>query len=394
MLYSKTADEIICELNRLIVQSKEAADYLRKNKDMDSDAVCFYSDFWDHISAKIDTLADTLSQVLERITADEKRPDEITARFILIKTVEDAVIQLNLINFQTGLTVSRALPQHLPDLAPKRDKISDLTHNAVIKSTKIVELFNEQTNLIFDDIRNTAKDKLERAAQKCGEVVNALSESPYSCYNYIKEEIQVIEKEISHTSLEKITAELLDDLVFRLDIIAFSAEIDALRNPSDRSLFDGIADIKEQLLETAEFFGTLSKDIISSFEEGKNSLSAKVKSRKHGDDAFKENILLFYIKGEYQKLEPHLNDEQKAVFDKIIKKMNTVIILANLSDCISNNILQPEMDEGIKEIYSKLTALKEELGIYGSVVGFIAEELKYCGIYRCISEGGENSWLE
>ncbi|MDE7281410.1 MAG: AraC family transcriptional regulator, partial [Ruminiclostridium sp.] len=105
MLYPKTADEIISELNRLIVQSEETAEYLRKNNDPHSDTIRFYSDFWEHISAKTDALAKTLSGVLKRITDEEKRPDEITARFILIKTVEDAVIQLNLINFQTGLTV-------------------------------------------------------------------------------------------------------------------------------------------------------------------------------------------------------------------------------------------------------------------------------------------------
>lgn len=394
MLYSKTADEVICELNRLIVQSKETAEYLRKNRNTDLDTVRFYSEFWDYIAAKTDALAYTLSQVLERITADEKRPDEITARFILIKTVEDTVIRLNLINFQTGLTVSRAMPEHRPALAPKRDKVSALTHNAVIKSAKIVELFNEQTKLIFDDIRNTARDKLNKAAQKSREVINALSGSPYNCYNYIKDEIEAIEKEISYSPLEKITDELLEDFVFRLDIIAFSADIDVLRNPSDRSLFDGIADIKEQLLETAEYFRSLSEEIIASFEEEKNSLPAKVKSRKHGDAAFKENILLFYIKGEYQKLEPHLNSEQKAVFGNIVERMNSVIALTNFSDNIAEDILQKETDEILREIYSKLVAMKEELGVYGSAVGFIAEELKYCGIYRCVAEGGENSWLE
>ena len=394
MLYSKTADEVICELNRLIVRSKETAEYLRKNKNSAPDTVRFYSEFWDYIAAKTDALADTLSQVLERITADEKRSDEITARFILIKTVDDTVIRLNLINFQTGLTVSRAMPEHRPVLAPKRDKISALTHNAVIKSAKIVELFNEQTKLIFDDIRNTARDKLNKAAQKSREVINALSGSPYNCYNYIKDEIEAIEKEISYSPLEKITAELLEDFVFRLDIIAFSADIDVLRNPSDRSLFDGIADIKEQLLETAKFFRSLSEDIIASFENGKNSLPAKVKSRKHGDAAFKENILLFYIKGEYQKLEPHLNLEQKAVFGNIVERMNSVIALTNFSDNIAEDILQKETDEILREIYSKLVAMREELREYGSAVGFIAEELKYCGIYRCVAEGEDNSWLE
>lgn len=132
-----------------------------------------------------------------------------------------------------------------------------------------------------------------------------------------------------------------------------------------------------------------------------------MKSKKHGDLAFRENILLFYLKGEVQKLEPILNEEQKAAFYRIIEKMNTVIRLANYSDRISGvgytdlssdtqiitSLLQKEMAESMREIYSKLMSVREELGAYGSAVEFIAEELKHCSIYRCITESEENSWL-
>lgn len=397
MLYSKATDEVIRKLNGLIVQAKETADYLRKNKGSDPEIADAYSDFWDYIADKTDAMAGTLTETLERITVIAKRPDEITARFIIIKTVEDAVFQLNLITFQTGLTISRAKPEHRTTLNEMGDRFSALSYNARIKSVKIVGLFNELAGLIFGDIRSNAEEKINKAVKKGREAVKMLEQAPDRGYTYIKEEIDIIAKELSFVTLEKVTAELLEDLVFRLDIIAFSADMDTLRNPSDKPLLEGIAKFKEQLSETAEFFRSLSEDIVRSFEDSsKNLIVQRTERKKYGDLAFQENILLFYLKGEVQKLEPYLNNEQKSAFYKVFEKMNIVIRLANHSDYIDIDIsavLQKEMAENMKSIYSELTALKEELGDYGSAVGYIAEELRQCSICRCVTEGDENSWL-
>ena len=397
MLYSKSADEVIRELNSLIVQAKETAEHLRKNKSSDPEIAAWYSDFWDYIADKTDAMAGTLTETLERITTIAKRPDEITARFIIIKTVEDAVFQLNLITFQTGLTISRAKPGHRPALNAIGDRFSALSHNARIKSVKIAGLFNELTGLIFGDIRSSAEEKINGAVKKGREAAKLLEAAPDRCYTYIKEEIDIITKELYFTTLEKVTSEFLEDLVFRLDIIAFSADMDMLRNPSDKPLLEGITEFKEQLSETAEFFGSLSDDIVSSFENDGNSRAAlRTERKKYGDLAFQENILLFYLKGEVQKLEPYLNKEQKSLFDKIYEKMNIVIRLANHSDYIDVDIsavLQKEMAENMKSIYSDLTAIKEELGDYGSAIGYIAEELRQCSFFRCVTEGDENVWL-
>lgn len=397
MLYSKATDEVIRELNGLIVQAKETADYLRKNKGSDPEIAEAYSDFWDYIADKTDAMADTLTETLERITVIAKRPDEITARFIIIKTVEDAVFRLNLITFQTGLTISRAKPEHRNVLNEMGDRFSALSYNARIKSVKIVGLFNELAGLIFGDIRSNAEERINKAVKNGGEAVKLLEKAPDRGYAYIQEEIDIIVKELSFTVLEKVTAELLEDLVFRLDIIAFSADMDMLRSPSDKPLLEGIARFKEQLSEAAEFFRSLSEDIVRSFEDsGKNLIVQRTERKKYGDLAFQENILLFYLKGEVQKLRSHLNNEQKSAFEKVFEKMNIVIRLANHSDYIDVDItavLQKEMAENMKSIYSELTALKEELGDYGSAVGYIAEELRRCSICRCVTEGNENSWL-
>lgn len=384
MLYSKSTDEMIRALNGLIVQAKETAEGIRKSKEADPETAAYYSDFWDYIADKTDAMADTLTETLERITVIAKRPDEITARFIIVKTVEEAVFQSNIIAVQTGLMISRAKPEHRPVLRETGDKLTALSGNARITSVKIAGFFNELAAMIFGDIRNNAAEKINKAVQKGKEAVKMLTESSEGQYSYIEEEVEIITKELSFTALEKMTAELLEDWIFRLDIITFSADIDALSTPSHKTLFNGISDFKKQLEETADFFRSLSEDIIASFEDkSKKAVTQRTEGRKYGDLAFQENILLFYLKGEVQKLEKHLNNEQKAVFVNIFEKMNTVIRLANHSDLIYGDIssaVKKEMAENMQEIYSELTALKEELGSYGSSVGFIAEELRRCNI--------------
>lgn len=396
MLYSKSTDEMIRALNGLIVQAKETAEGIRKSKEADPETAAYYSDFWDYFADKTDAMADTLTETLERITVIAKRPDEITARFIIVKTVEEAFFQSNIIAFQMGLMISGANPEHRSVLRETGDKLIALSGNARITSVKIAGFFNELAAMIFGDIRNNAAEKINKAVQKGKEAVKMLTESTEGQYTYIAEEVEIITKELSFTALEKMTAELLEDWIFRLDIITFSADMDALRTPSHKMLFNGISDFKEQLEEAADFFRSLSEDIIASFEDTSKKAVMQRTERRYGDLAFQENILLFYLKGEVQKLEKHLNKEQKAVFVNIFEKINTVIRLANHSDLIDidiSSVVKKEMAENIREIYSELTALKEELGSYGSSVGFIAEELRQCNICRCVEKGGENYWL-
>lgn len=394
MMYSESTNEVIRELNGLIVHTKKTAEYLRENKEGNNEIAGIYSGFWDYIADKIDSVADMLTKTSETVTDDVTRPDEITARFIIVKRVDDILFRINLINFQTGLTISRANPKHRPTLKEMGDKISHLQTRLV----KIVVSFSDLLELIFNDIRHNAENKLHKAAENGREAVKALDKCPEKPYAYIKEEIETIVKELSFVSIEKVTAELLEDFILRLDIISFSADIDILRNPSDKPLFDGIADFREQLLQAAEFFRSLSEDIINSFEGGnnKNAVFEKAERIGHGDLAFEENIIFFYLRGEAQKLETILNNEQKAVFEKVFDKMNTVIRLAQLTETMTSDTsheIQKAMAALMREIYSDLMAVKEELGDLGTTVGFLAEGVKKCSIARCVREGGENCWL-
>lgn len=396
VLYSKSTDEMIRELNGLIVRAKETADHIRTHKQSDTEVAACYSDFWDYAADKTDAMAKTLTKTLERIAVIATRPDEITARFIIIKTVEDAVFQSDIISFQTGLMISRAKPEHRSLLQKLCEGLDDLSHSARITSAKIVSYFNELSALIFGDIRESAKKRIETAAARGGEAAREIGKNPL--YSYIAEEVENIVKEISFIRLDRVTTELLEDWVLRVDIIAFSADMDAIRSPSDKPMLNCIAVFREKLAEAAEFFRSLSDDIICSFEEeNKNTAIKRTVRKRYGDLAFQENILLFYLKGEAQKLEPHLNGDQKAVLDKVFEQMDTVIRLANYSDIAGGDVvklIQKEMAAAMREIYYKLIAVKEELGEYGSAVGYIAEELRKCSIFRCVTEGEENVWLE
>ena len=394
MPYSKSTNELIRELNGLIVQAKEAVEYLRKNKKSDSETAAYYSDFWDYVADKTDAMAGMLTKSLEPIT-DAAPPDEITAGFIIIKTIEDTVFQLNLMIFHTELTISRAKPEHRPTLQGLCDKLNTLSHNTMIKSVRIAEYFNKLSSLILSDMRENAKKRIDTAIAKGSEAVKTLKEIPH--YSYIAEEIGNITNEISFMPFEEMTAEIFEYMIFRLDIIAFAADMDSFRTPSDKPQLDGIRDFRDQLSETADFFGSLSEDIIYYFgKRNKKGFVERTKRKRYGDPAFQENILLFYLKGEAQKLKPYLSDNQKTAFDRIIEKMNTAIRLANHGSRINGDIapmVQTEITAVMKDIYSELTAVKEELGDKGSAVGYIAEELKRCSVCRNIAESEGNGWL-
>ena len=112
MLYSKTTDGIIRELNDLFVQAKETAEYTRKNKDANIEAARFYSDFWDFIAGKADIMADGLKTYLERVSIISQHPDKISARFIIINAIEDIAFKSNVTALNAGLMISRAAPEH------------------------------------------------------------------------------------------------------------------------------------------------------------------------------------------------------------------------------------------------------------------------------------------
>ena len=166
MLYSKTTDEMIKELNGLIVQTKETAEYTRKYVDTAPEATEWYRQFGDFIAARTDTMADELTETLNRITPIAQHPDEISVRFVILKAIEDIAFGSYVTAFQTRLTVMRAKPEYRAVFEPMCDKYDALSQNARIKADRLEGFFRELSSLIFQDLREQAKEKLQKAVEK------------------------------------------------------------------------------------------------------------------------------------------------------------------------------------------------------------------------------------
>ena len=365
MLYSKTTDEIIRELNHWIVQSKETAAYTRKYVETASKAAEFYLQFGNYIAARADHMADELTKTLDRVTSITQHPDEISVRFVILKALEDATFQSRITAFQARLMISRTQPEYREVFEPICAKYDTLAQNAQIKADRIAGFFSELSSQIFCDMREQAKEKLQKAVEQGKIAVDRLMNDSNLPYTYIADGITAIINELSMIPLEEVTVSLLEDYLLRLDVIVAAADMDVLRMPSHKELFYGISDFREQISEAAIFFQSLWEDVIQT--SGKPEKSSII------DLAFHGSLLMFFLKGEIQKLEPHLNQSQKTAFDAICENMEAVVHQAY---CEADDIDVKEIAQSFKDTYEKLTAEAERLGIYGGPVQFIANEIR------------------
>lgn len=370
MTYSKPMGEMIRELNDLIIQTKETTGYTRKHKD----DVAYYSQFWDFVAKRCDAMAEDLKGTLDRITAIAKKPDEIFARFMIINALEDTAFRTHTTAFQAGLTSARAISDHRTILQPICEKYKKLSQNARIKAEKIAEFFQELSTLIFQDMRENAKQHIQIAIEKGHDAAKVLSSDPNLPYAYIAEEISAITETLSSTPLEEITVSHLEDLLFRLEIAALAADTDALRTPSHKQIFDEIFEFKEQIAEMMQFFQSLPCSPSQAFTESEKEPSAKHTAKTRANlDCTSGYTLLFYLKGEVQKLNRYLNTDQTAALNAICDKLQSAISLAFHAE---DKAADSEIQKQIQEVYNDMLKEAESLGAYGGPIQYIAEEVR------------------
>lgn len=387
MIYSKAMEEIIRELNSLIVQAKEAVEYTRKSAEINAEAAVFYARFWEVIVDKTESMAENLAQLLTRITAIAQQPDEISARFRIIKAMEDTAFQSGIIAFQAGLTIARARPEHREAIQSVCNKYESLAGNARIKTGRIGEFMQELWQLIFQDMRRNAERKIQQAVEKGMAAVRDLSDDPALPYDYIVEEVRSIAEELAAMPLEEVTVVRLENELVRLDVTAFAVDVDVLRVPAHRALLEKIYDFREEIRETAEFFRGLPGDAFGfpveseqEIENCKYDIPGSAREADNREPGLWGEILLFYLKGEIQKLGgAHLTEEKKAVFDGICDKMKQAVHLAARGRNRAAGVT-PESGGSTQDlsqqIYHELTMQGEELGIYGAAILYLAEEWK------------------
>ena len=371
MMYIKNTDEIIRELNQLIVQARETAVFTRKNQDIPGAAA--YTEFWTYMADRAEASADILTETLEYITVIARQPDEISSRFMIVKAIEDAAFQFQLTAFQIGLTMSRARPEHRKAFEPVCRQYDELARNAGMRADRIAGFLGELAELIFGDMRKNALYYLQNAVESGRLAAEKLAAAPALPYGYVAEAVKAVADELSSLPLAEVTISCLEDYGIRLDIIVSAGTLDVLRGADQKILLDGTKDFRDQLDRAVEFFRNLPENVTQiCTEAGNDGAMMRSDAKKYSDMALQGNILLFYLKGEAQKLEHYLNPKQRAALEEICDR------LAGAIDRIAHRAEEETADRiigSLREIYRDMTALAEELGQYGSSIHFIAEQI-------------------
>lgn len=374
MTYSKNTEQLIRELNALIVQTKETAFYTRKSKLEIQTATTFYSAFWESVADRTDAIANDLQTILNRITDITQCPDEISNHFLLMKTMEDTAFRSYVLSLQVGLTISRANPSHQKAFQTICDRYRTFAKDAEVKVDKLVDFFYELIMLIFSDMKKSAKQLLQKAIESGEFAASVLISDNQYPYTYIADEITRITNTLSMLTPEEVTLSMLEDCKFQLDMIVFTADIDAMRVPSHKPLFNNILTFQENIREVTAFFQLLSTAFSQTRSESGQASSSSCSLRNSCKSrASKINILLFYLKGELQKLgDSHLSTEQRAAFDTICRELALIIQIAETT---ADSTTCSQINEKLKKTHDKLMAQSKELGIYGSAIQYLAEEL-------------------
>ncbi len=373
MMHSKSAEEMVRELNSLIVQAKETAADTRKYKGADGEAAV-YGQVWEFAARRAEDTAGQLEEVLKRVSSVAQNPDEIWPRFLIVKAVEDAAFEASVTAFQVGLMIARAQPEHRAAFEPLCARYDSLAQNTRVKSGKIADLLNELWGLILQDMRKNAKQKIGDAVEAGLAAAGKLSD-PALPYGYIAEVVRGIAEALAAPALEEVTVYGLEDALFRVDTVLFAADMDILRAPQHRQLFDEISDFREKLSAAVEFFRNLSGDAAGAFGGAKRGSEMKRTTEKmYSDLAAQEEILLFYLKGEIQKLgNARLDEEQKAALNDICGRMDRAVKMARSA---ADGEEGKEIAELLHGAYDEITLAAERLGVYGGAVRYLAEEVK------------------
>lgn len=374
MAHAKHMEELMKELSSLIVQAKETAENTRRFQATDAQAAAFYGQVWELAARRAENMAEELGKILERAAVVSQEPDEIAARFLLVKAMDDAVFEAGITAFQVGLMIARAVPEHRAVFAPLCAQYDSLAQNARIKSSKTVDFLNELSDLIFQEMRKEAEQRIQNAVRSGRAAAEKLSD-PALPYGYIADEVMAIAEELDSLALEDVRPSSLTDAVFKLETIRFAADMDMLRAPQHGKLFDGILDFKEKLDEAAEFFRNLTGDGARRFPEAVNKPEEKCAGEKiYKDLAMQEGVVLFCLKGEIRKLgETHLDTEQQTAFHTVCDKMDRAIKLSIHSE---NGEEKDKISELLREAYDALTKEAERLDPYGGAISYLAEEVK------------------
>ena len=349
MDYTKITNQIICSLNSLIVRLRETADYTRKNGTTAEDSAGLYAPFWDLMADRAESMADSVRDTLRPVTDIAGHPDRITACFAVMKALEDTAFYANIMAFQAGLTLARAEPLYREAFQPLYHRFIDLARKASLHTEKIAAFFNELSEIILADMRENAERLLRDALQKGDEAVLAL-----------------------RPDYPGLTAQRLEEVLTALEIVTLAADTDLLRAPSHRQILEGVYAFRDRVRALLSFLQNLDDPQMPT-ESSPDVPIRRTEEKQLADMAFQGKVLLFFFKGEVQKMATlPLEDEQRAALAEISEKLERIIHTAK--EPAKAPALET-MQIMFAELCKEMGNLGKSLGAWGAPLEYVAEEL-------------------
>ncbi len=373
MMYSKTTDAVIRELNGLIAFALETASYTEKNRATATGEIEAYAEFWDYIADRARNMAKELQANLERISDIAKHPDAIAARFLIMRTMEEAAFQSDMLAFHTGLMAARAGEKHREAFGPFCKRYEELAASTRIGADKIAAFLRELAGLIFEDMRKHAEQMLQNCVEE-GRRACGLLQNFDDSYAYIKDEIQDMANELAESPLAQISLSDLEEYRFRLQVVSFAADVDAFRNPSHKELLQRVGDFDNSVSELADFFQNLSMDMAGNLAASPDGIRAVSETRKeYGDIAACGGSLLFAVRGEMQKMKKlPLFAEKEADFEALCRSLKGAVELAKNAE---GQTSPEEIARAFCNVCGELAEKADGLGAYGAPMRFLAGKI-------------------
>lgn len=363
--YTNTSEEVIRELNSMIAEIKDSSAFALKNA-----VQPYYVPFFQRVKSKCEEIAGQLQAGINMFN-NSGGFLEISNRLAIVKIAEDSAFYTNILSFNVALYTARATKEHNEKMQPICENFTQLAKSFADHTGKITDTCRDVAVMLQEDMKNTAIKQAKDSIQVARDLVAGVKG-----YSYLKDEINAIAQELSSMPYEKLTSDALDDLIYRADIIAFTAGVDSVRNPSDTQMLDTLKSFTDSLAETKDFI----KDIESARISSDRPLFTRSDDKYFKDIAFQGNILYFYLKGEREKLGTLLTPDKNEVFQAILNEVNGFIhtCLENLKSCNTLGFncknAMADLAEKILRIETKLKCESEALGDKGSAILFFANQ--------------------
>jgi len=360
---TQNTDAIMRELNNFIVKAKETAEAAQKeaqNKNLPH-----YADFWQHIARKADHLAGRVQSVLTPIAQLAENRDEITYRFTLLKVIEDTAFESNVLAFNVGLMVSRHAAEPEKSQQALVQKFMDLAVAAVQKSGKMRDFLAELSALVYEDIKKSYTQKMQEVIEVTQAAVAAITD-----YQNIKNEVTHLTQHLAQIPFNEHSAAELEDCLFRLNLLIFAAEMDTFRSPQDAAQFAKMTALKDMLADAQAFTEALPTGISPTPRAELTPTAHK----QLQDMAFQGNLLLFYLRGEAEKMNRAnlLSAEQNKALNAAEEKINAAIHIAQQAEDLTAAAL---IVQNYITAIALVAATANALGSHGNALHYINGEI-------------------